>query len=178
MLYWLPPYNKVNQPCVYICIYIYICIASLLSLPRRYSWASPVAHLVKNLPAMHATWVWSLGWEDPLEKGKATHSSILAWRIPWTVQSTRLQRVRHYWTTFFFTFLEPPSQLLHPTPLGLTEHKAELPVLCSSFPLAIYFAHGSVYISMLLFKLVPPSPSSSVPPSHGGFFDRRPLDIH
>ena len=44
-----------------------------------------VAQLVKNLPAMQETWVWSLGWEDTLEKGKATHSSILAWRIPWTV---------------------------------------------------------------------------------------------
>ena len=41
--------------------------------------------LVKNLPAIWETWVRSLGWEDPLEKGKATHSSILAWRIPWTV---------------------------------------------------------------------------------------------
>ena len=44
--------------------------------------ASPVAQIVKNLPAMQETWVWSLGWEDPLEKGMATHSSILAWRIP------------------------------------------------------------------------------------------------
>ena len=43
-----------------------------------------VAQLVKNLPAMQETWVQSLGWEDPLEKGMATHSSILAWRIPWT----------------------------------------------------------------------------------------------
>ena len=43
--------------------------------------------MVKNLPAMWETWVWSLSWEDPLEKGKATHSSILAWRIPWAVQS-------------------------------------------------------------------------------------------
>ena len=48
-------------------------------------WASLVAQLVKNLPAMRETWVRSLGWEDPLEKGKATHSSILAWRIPLTV---------------------------------------------------------------------------------------------
>ena len=47
--------------------------------------ASLVAHLVKNLPAMWETWVRSLGWKDPLEKEKATHSSILAWRIPWTV---------------------------------------------------------------------------------------------
>ena len=49
--------------------------------------ASLVAQLVKNLPAMQETWVRSLGREDSLEKGKATHSSILAWRIPWTVGS-------------------------------------------------------------------------------------------
>ena len=47
--------------------------------------ASLVAQLVKNLPAMQETWVQSLGWEDPLEKGKATHSSTLAWKTPWTV---------------------------------------------------------------------------------------------
>ena len=46
---------------------------------------SLVAQLVKNLPAMQETWVRSLGWEDPLEKGKAIHSSSLAWRIPWAV---------------------------------------------------------------------------------------------
>ena len=51
----------------------------------QYSWVSLVAHLVKNPLAMWETWVRSRGWEDPLEKGKATHSSILAWRIPWTV---------------------------------------------------------------------------------------------
>ena len=56
-----------------------------LGYPLQYSWASLVAQLVKNSPAMRENWVWSLGWEDPLEKGKATHSSILAWRIPWTV---------------------------------------------------------------------------------------------
>ena len=57
-----------------------------IGYPLQYSWAFLVAQLVKNPPAMWETWVWSLGWEDPLEKGKATHSSILAWRIPWTVQ--------------------------------------------------------------------------------------------
>ena len=72
-------------------------IASILP---QYSWASLVAQTVKNLPAMQETWVRSLGWEDPLEKGKATHSSILAWRIPWTeelgrLQSMGFQRVRH-----------------------------------------------------------------------------------
>ena len=50
--------------------------------PVRRGWASLVAQLVKNPPAMRETWVWSLGWEDPLEEGIATHSSILAWRIP------------------------------------------------------------------------------------------------
>ena len=47
-------------------------------------WASLVVQMVKNLPAMQETWVRSLGWEDPLEKGTATHSSTLACRIPWT----------------------------------------------------------------------------------------------
>ena len=54
-----------------------------IGYPLQYSWASLVIQLVKNPPAMWETWVRSLGWEDPLEKGKATHSSILAWRIPW-----------------------------------------------------------------------------------------------
>ena len=73
-----------------------------IGYPPRYSWASLVAQLVKKLPAMQETWVQSLGWEDPLEKGKATHSSILAWRIPWTIQSMGSQRVRHDWVIFTF----------------------------------------------------------------------------
>ena len=56
-----------------------------IGYPLQYSWASLVAQLVKNLPAMLETWVQSLGWEDTLEKGKATHSSSLAWRIPWII---------------------------------------------------------------------------------------------
>ena len=55
----------------------------------------PVAQLVKNPPAMWETWARSLGWEEPLEKGKANHSSNLAWKIPGTVQSMGSQRVRH-----------------------------------------------------------------------------------
>ena len=67
-------------------------------------WASLLVQMVKNLPAMQETQVWSPGWEDPLEKGKATHSGILAWRIPWTgepggLQSMGSQRVRHDWAT-------------------------------------------------------------------------------
>ena len=53
-----------------------------IGYPLQCSWVSLVAELVKNLPAMQETWFRSLGWEDPLEKGKATHSRILAWRIP------------------------------------------------------------------------------------------------
>ena len=73
--------------------------------------ASLVAQMVKRLPAMHETGVWSLGWEDPLEKEMATHSSILAWKIPWTeelgrLQSMGLQRVGHDWaTSLLFTSL-------------------------------------------------------------------------
>ena len=71
-------------------------IAALFTLTR----ASLVAQMVKRLPAMQETWVQSLGPEDPLEKEMATHSSTLAWRIPWTdepggLQSTGLQRVSH-----------------------------------------------------------------------------------
>ena len=69
---------------------------------RRHLWASQVALVAKNLPAMQDTWIRSLGWEDPLEEGMATCSSILAWRIPWTeepggLQSTGSQRARHNW---------------------------------------------------------------------------------
>ena len=59
-----------------------------IGYPLQSSWASLVAELVKNLPAVQETWVRSLCWEDSLENGTATHSSILAWRIRWTVEST------------------------------------------------------------------------------------------
>ena len=57
--------------------------------------ASLMAQRVKNPPAMRETWVQSLGWEDPLKKGKATHSSVLAWRIPWTEGPDGLQSMGH-----------------------------------------------------------------------------------
>ena len=68
--------------------------------PLQYAWASLVAQMVKNTPAMQETWVRSLSWEDPLEEGMTTHSSILAWKIPWTedpggLQSMGSQRVGH-----------------------------------------------------------------------------------
>ena len=62
------------------------------SYPLQYSWASLMAQLVKNQPAMWETWVQSLGWEDALEKGKATHSRILAWRIPRTIHGVAKSR--------------------------------------------------------------------------------------
>ena len=63
--------------------------------PPQYSWVSLVAQTVKNLPAMWKTWARSLGWEDALEKGIAASSSVLAWRISWTVKSMGSQRVGH-----------------------------------------------------------------------------------
>ena len=90
-----------------------------IGYPIQYSSASLVTQLVKNLPAMRETWVQSLGWEDPLEKGTATHSSILAWRIrlqrgfrvtkSWTWLSdfhfhfghSGMMTFYHYWTSRF-----------------------------------------------------------------------------
>ena len=71
-----------------------------IGYPLQYSWATVMTETVKNLPAMWETWVQSLGWEDPLEKGMTAHSSILAWRIPWIkepggLQPMGLHRVRH-----------------------------------------------------------------------------------
>ena len=80
------------------------CAEERIGYPLQYFWTSLVAQLVKNLPTMWETWVWSLSWGDPLEKGKATRSSILAWRIPWTIQFMGSQRVGYDWATFTFTF--------------------------------------------------------------------------
>ena len=78
-------------------------MGDLLRMERRLTpgpLASLVAQMVKHLPAVQETWVPSLGWEDPLEKEMATHSSTLAWKIPWTeepggLQSMGSQRVGH-----------------------------------------------------------------------------------
>ena len=76
---------------------------------NKYEGASLIAHMVKNLPAMWEIWVQPLGWEAPLKKEMATHSSILNWRMPWTeehggLQSMGVQRVRHDWANNTFTF--------------------------------------------------------------------------
>ena len=75
-----------------------------LVLRTAQGWSSLESQTVKNPPAMQETWVRSLSWEEPLEKGMATHSSVLAWRITWTEEPGRLrsigsQRVGHDWTT-------------------------------------------------------------------------------
>ena len=87
----------------------YLVLWSSTEWTYSFLWASLVTQMVKNLPAMWETLVWSLGQEDPLEKEMATHSSIVAWRIPWTKEPGRLQskwsqRVRHDWETNIFTF--------------------------------------------------------------------------
>ena len=96
---------------------------NLLSLPETTICpfglgASVVAQIVKNLPPIQETQVRCLGWEDPLEKGMATHSSILAWRIQQTEESNGLhsmgsQRVPHDWVTFFW----PVKSTLAPRPI-------------------------------------------------------------
>ena len=74
--------------------------------------------MVKNLPAMRKIWVQTLGWEDPLEEGMATHSNILAWRIPWAeesggLQSMGLQRVGYDRATEFQGFFQPVSSIYY-----------------------------------------------------------------
>ena len=81
------------------------CSSTTLKDHNHWNPSHIVAQMVKNPPAMQETCVQSLGWEDPLEKGTANYSSILAWRIPWTEEPSRLQsmglpRVGHNWATF------------------------------------------------------------------------------
>ena len=76
-----------------------------IGYPLQYSWASLVAQLVENLPAMWETWVRPLGWEDPLEKRKATCSGILAWRILWAIQSMGVTKRWTQLSDFHFTSL-------------------------------------------------------------------------
>ena len=106
-----------------------------IGYPLQYSWASLVVQLVKNLPSMRETWVRSLGWEAPLEKGRATHSNILAWRIPWTVYSMASQRVQPYWAEFCFHFNIPESFTLKDLkkPIVLFYCPAFIPLSSKSF---------------------------------------------
>ena len=84
-----------------VCVCVCVCVFEFNYMTFG---ASLVSQMVKNLPAMQEAWIWSLGWEDPMETGLVTFSSILTWRIPWTgepgrLQSMELQRVRHDWAT-------------------------------------------------------------------------------
>ena len=81
--------------CISLSVYVFKMVMKVPALPYG---SSLMAQLVKNPPAMQETWVQSLGWEDSLEKGKDTHSGILAWRIPWTTvhgvtESDRTERL-------------------------------------------------------------------------------------
>ena len=90
----------------------FVCKTMLLKMEpcmHLQGWTSPVAQMVKNMPAMQETWIQSLGQEDPLVKGMATYSSILTWRIPWTEEPGGLEamgshRVRHNWSNLAHTF--------------------------------------------------------------------------
>ena len=88
-LFYLDPAEYALLFCIYVLFFKWPCIIHQIFFHPitqhhvfRHSWASLVAHMIKNPPAMQETWVQSLRWEDPLEEGMATHSSILAWRIP------------------------------------------------------------------------------------------------
>ena len=108
--------------------------------PLQYSWAPLVAQLVKNLPALWETWVQSLGWEDPLEKGTATHSSILACS-PWGC------KVRHDWVTLkmfwhakhFIILSQPSSSISFPS----IPHKAHGPL--NWYSLSMFFTSYLLY---------------------------------
>ena len=104
-----------------------------IGYPLQYSWASIVTQLVKNPPAMQETWVHSLGWEDPLEKGKATHTSMLALRIPWTIQSMGL-----------------PSQM------RLSDFHFHFPALYSRALLFIHPMYNSVHLLSPNSQSIPP----------------------
>ena len=88
-----------------------LCFPRLLCKSIEYHWASLVAQAVKNLPAMWKTQIWSLGQEDLLEKKMATHSSILAWKIPWREKPSRLQSTgcqeldKTEWLTLSLSFI-------------------------------------------------------------------------
>ena len=102
-----PIYYFSHLPFIYM-----LCSYFALNTPKAFVGASWLAQMVNNLPAMQENWVRSPGCKDPLEKGMATHSSIIAWRIPWTEEPSRLQsmgsqRVRHHWATniYFFSYM-------------------------------------------------------------------------
>ena len=143
-----------------------------IGYPLQYSWASLVAQLVKNLPAMRETPVQFLGRDDPLEKGKATHCSILAWRIPWTVYSwdckesdtterPSLSRHPSSAPSFLSSTLAPP--VLRRLLLTMLPHGAGFPALCSFPSLTDCFLVTAGLQALPLLTL--PASASPNPPS-------------
>ena len=124
----------------------------IIGYPLQHFGASLVAQLVKHLPAKRKTWVRSPGWQDPLEKGKTTHSSILAWRIPRTIQSMSSQRVRHDWVTFTFIhtntlFKKSKSVILHSTSTQETIISGKQSTQSSNFPFLAKATSLNLHIS-------------------------------
>ena len=116
--------------------------------------ASLVAQMVKLLPAVWKTWVQSLGWEDPLEKEMATHSSTPAWKIPWTeepgrLQSMGLQKVGHDWVTSLHFCAQTWLQDFH-----RGQERADLTSLCTSSFCKIYLWLHWVFVATHGLSLV------------------------
>ena len=114
-----------------------------------------MAQMVKNLPGMRETGVWSLGWEDTLEKEMATHSSILVWRIPWMqdaggLQSIGSQRVRHNWVAFTFLRLWMISKPRGDEPATLRINKRFIDLLY----MGVFHSKVAVYLSLLLIAIM------------------------
>ena len=110
-----------------------------------------VAQMVKRLPIMQETWVWSLAWEDPLEKAMATHYSILAWKIPWMEEPGRLhsmwsQRVRHNWATSLSLSMSRWGLCLE----APTDYSKE--AVWKGAPVALYLGSAEMPISQFLPK--------------------------
>ena len=134
--------------------YVLIIIYFILSINRT----SLVAQMVKNPPAMWETWVRSLGWEDLPEEGMTTHSSILAWRIPWIekpggIQSTGLQRVGHNRVT------KPKSTVcIWQSQSSISSHHPHLPrypYICSPcLYFSFCFANKIIYMIFLMAQTV------------------------
>ena len=147
---------------------------STCELRRDLVQPSQVAHMVKNLPTMQETQVWALGWEDPLEKGMATHLNILARRIPWTeelegLQSMGLQRVRCDWVTC--TSLN--SVVTHPCPTLFDSMDCNMP----GFPVHHQFPElAQTHVHWVSDAIQPSHPLSSPSPpalnlsQHQGLF--------
>ena len=104
---------------------------------------------------MWETWVWSLGWEDPLKKGKATHSSLLAWKIPWTIQSMGSQRVRHDWATLTsLHFTSHPTESKSPTYIAQKAFPLSMTILNATFSMKCFLEPTSLQSFFLLKPLL------------------------